>query len=54
MAPLSKHAVVGVPHIKWRKMGTDVSSGPVFLKKEKELRYIPEVRAVRLADGFEG
>ena len=24
---LASHAVVGVPHIKWRKMGTDVSSG---------------------------
>ena len=30
-------AVVGVPHIKWRKMGTDVSSGPAFLKKIKEV-----------------
>ena len=24
---LSSHAVAGVPHIKWRKTGTDVSSG---------------------------
>ena len=31
---LASHAVVGVPHIKWRKMGTDVRSGPVFLKKK--------------------
>ena len=30
------HAVVGVPHIK-RKMGTDVSSGPVFLRKRGRL-----------------
>ena len=31
---LACHAVVGVSHIKWRKMGTDVSSGPVFLSKK--------------------
>ena len=38
MAPLGKqcHAVVGVPHIKQRKMGTDVSSGPGFLSKNEE------------------
>ena len=30
---LSSRAVAGIPHIKWKKMGTDVSSGPVFLKK---------------------
>ena len=36
MAPLGKgYAVVGVPHIKWRKMGRDVSSGPVFLSKKR-------------------
>ena len=36
MTPLGKsHAVVGVPHIKWRKVGTDVSSGPVFLSKKR-------------------
>ena len=33
---MASHAVVGVPHIKWRKMGMDVSSGPVFLRKEEE------------------
>ena len=33
---LAHHAVVGIPHIKQRKMGTDVSSGPVFLKKRKK------------------
>ena len=33
---LARHAVVGVPHIKWRKMGMDVSSGPVFLNKKEE------------------
>ena len=32
---LAPHAVVGVPHIKWRKMGTDVSSGPGFLSKKR-------------------
>ena len=38
VAPLGKsHAVVGVPHIKWRKMGTDVSSGPVFLSKKRRI-----------------
>ena len=38
MAPLGKsHAVVGVPRIKWRKMGTDVSSGPVFLSKKRKI-----------------
>ena len=45
MALLGKsHAVVGVPHIKWRKMSTDVSSGPVFLsrkKKKKKRRCLP-------------
>ena len=35
-APLGKsHAVVGIPHIKQRKMGTDVSSGPVFLSEKR-------------------
>ena len=38
MAPLGKsHAVVGVPHIKQRKMGMDVSSGPVFLSKKRRI-----------------
>ena len=32
---LASHATVGVPHIKWRKMGMDVSSGPVFLSKKR-------------------
>ena len=36
MAWLGKsHAVVGVPYIKWRKMGMDVNSGPVFLSKKR-------------------
>ena len=35
-APLVNHAVAGVPHTKQRKMGTDVSSGPVFLSKKEE------------------
>ena len=34
---LASHAVVGVPHIKWRKMGMDVSSGPVLLSKKKRI-----------------
>ena len=33
---ISSHAVVGVPHTKWRKMGTDVSSGQIFLKQKEE------------------
>ena len=38
MAPLGKsHAVAGVPRIKRRKMGTDVSSGPVFLSKKRRI-----------------
>ena len=32
---LPSHAVAGVPHIKYRKMGTDVSSGPIFLSKKR-------------------
>ena len=32
---LARHAVVGVPHIKQRKTGTDVSSGPVFLSNKR-------------------
>ena len=31
---LASHAVAGIPRIKWRKMGMDVSSGPVFLSKK--------------------
>ena len=31
---LSSHAVAGAPHIKWRKMGIDVSSGLIFLKRK--------------------
>ena len=34
---LASHAVVGVPHIKWRKMGMDVSSGPAFLSKKRRI-----------------
>ena len=38
MALLGKsHAVVGIPHIKRRKMGMDVSSGPVFLSKKRRI-----------------
>ena len=31
------HAVVGIPHIKRRKMGTDASSGPVSLSKKRRI-----------------
>ena len=34
---LSSHAVVGVPRIKQRKMGMDVSLGPVFLSKKRRI-----------------
>ena len=34
---LASHAVIGVPHIKQRKMGMDVSSGPVFLSKKTRI-----------------
>ena len=38
MAPLDKsHAVVGVSCIKWKKMGMDVTSGPVFLSKKRRI-----------------
>ena len=38
MAPLgNSHAVVGFPHIKQKKMGMDVSSGPVFLSKKRKI-----------------
>ena len=38
VAPLAKcHAVVGIPHIKQRRMGTDVSSGSVFLSKKRSI-----------------
>ena len=38
MALLGKsHTVVGVPRIKQRKMGMDVSSGPVFLSKKRRI-----------------
>ena len=38
MAPLGKsHAVAGVPRAKQRKMGTDVSSGPVFLSQKRRI-----------------
>ena len=34
---MASHAVVGVPHIKYRKMGIEVSSGPVFLSKKRRI-----------------
>ena len=36
-----------VPHIKLRKVGTDVSSGPIFLTKKKLKRLIPEPYILR-------
>ena len=35
--PLLAHAVAGIPHIKQRKIGSDVSSGPVFLSKKRRI-----------------
>ena len=38
MAPLGKsYAVLGIPRMKQRKMGMDVSSGPGFLIKKKRI-----------------
>ena len=34
---LASHAVADVPHVEWRKMGMDVSSGPVFLSKKSRI-----------------
>ena len=34
---LARPAVVGVPRIKWRTMGMDISSGPVFLSKKRRI-----------------
>ena len=33
---LSSHAVAGVPHVKERKTGMEVSSGRVFFSKKEE------------------
>ena len=33
---LASHAVAGIPHVKQKRMGMDVSSGPVFLSKKEE------------------
>ena len=35
--PGKSHAVAGVPYIKYRKLGTDVSSGTVFLSKKRRI-----------------
>ena len=42
---LASQAVVGVPHIKERKMGTDVRSGPVFLGKKRRIGGRCQLRA---------
>ena len=34
---LGSHAEAGVPHTKERKMGMDVSSGPIFLSKKRRI-----------------
>ena len=34
---LACHGEAGVPHIKYRKMGMDVSSGPVFLSEKRRI-----------------
>ena len=34
---LARDAVVGAPHIKWRKMGMDVSSWPAFFNKKRRI-----------------
>ena len=40
MYHLSSHAMAGVPHIKKSKMGMDVSSGLIFLKKINKQKEI--------------
>ena len=42
---LSSNAVVGIPHTKQRKMGTDVSSGPIFLSKKRRIGSSCQLRA---------
>ena len=37
MAPLGNPCCGSVPHIKYKKMGTDVSSGSVFLSKKRRI-----------------
>ena len=37
---LSSHTVVGVPHIKKRKMGTEVSSGCLPQPKEENWQWM--------------
>ena len=41
------HAMLcGVPHTKWRKIGTDVSSGTIFLTKKKVKCIITAMRCL--------
>ena len=42
---LTSHAVVAMPQIKQRKMGMDVSSGPVFLSKRRRICGRCQLRA---------
>ena len=37
MHRLSRYGAAGLPHIKWRKMGTEVSSEPIFLSKKRRI-----------------
>ena len=30
-------APIGVPHMEWRRRGTDVGSGPAFLSKKRRI-----------------
>ena len=34
---VASHAMAGIPHIKWKEMGMDVSSGPVFLGEKRRI-----------------
>ena len=36
-APLIKLYCGSIPHTKYRKMGTDVSTGTIFLKKKRKI-----------------
>ena len=42
---LSSHAMAGIPHIKQRKIGMDISSGPDFLSKRRRVCGRCQLRA---------
>ena len=58
LAQLIKPCCGSVPHTKQRKIGTDVSSGPIFLtkkkKEKKDRRGLSEEAAVTLKSGLKG